>query len=220
MTKIILLGFDDEHILEWSQAADLMKHYGIKATFYISGVLGLSPLKWKILKRLREAGHEIAFHGVNHLRAGVVCDPEKPEIYKKKNVHSIRNWDEFLAKEITPGLIKFREMGFVINHYSYPMGNRNDESDRVLLKYFKTLRRGGCGLYSLASFPRVYGALNHGRRPGQPWSGHEGLLSRARAGEVVSLFMHEPVMHRIEWLGKTGRRNGFTFRTIENIAGN
>ena len=128
-TPAVFLSFDDCHIAEWHETLPLFERYDARVTFYVSYVRDIDDTGWRLLGELREAEHTVAFHGLNHMRAGEIVEKESCEAY--------------LARDIHTGLKIMEEHGFDnIRHFSYPYGNRTEESDRCLWKIFDTLRMG------------------------------------------------------------------------------
>ena len=210
--KHIYLSIDDNHVGKWYQYINFFKDNNVKVTFFLSHLNGFTEENWNQILELKENGHSIQFHGLNHLRAGV-CDVSLEDRKQLKKVVHEYNWLGFYEEEIKAGWDILRSNGIVAEHYSYPMGNRTDETDVRLLKIFKSLKRGGCGKYAFDNFPKVYGSVNYGKRPTQYFSGHERILKGLKDGEVATLFMHEPVQHRLNELVKYG----YQFVTIEEL---
>ena len=210
--KYIFLSIDDNHISEWYQYIDFFSDNNMKVTFFLSHLNGFTKETWEHISEFKEQGHCMGFHGVNHLRAGVCDLPLDDRKKLRKKVHQ-HNWFGFMAKEIIAGIEILFDNGITPEHYSYPCGNRTDKTDIRLLKIFKSLKKGGGGKYPFDKFPRVYGALNYGKKPNQYFSGHERILRNLKDGEVATLYMHEPVKHRISELIKYK----YKFVTVEEL---
>lgn len=203
----VFLSFDDCHIREWHATLPLLEENGIKATFYLSNISDIDNTGWKALQKIRDADHVIAYHGLNHLRAGASVIRDGCEAY--------------LKYEIYPGLEILDKKGFRnIRHFSYPRGNRTRESNICLFEIFDTLRIGGRELYTTASMAnaRLIKSLNFGKFPERKMCGHEGLLALAgRTGKAVFFYMHEPVAHRLQYMGEFAKQNGLNFHTMEEL---
>ena len=210
--KYIYLSVDDNHITEWYNLNLYLMDNNVALTFFLSHINNYSIKDWYKVKRLSII-HTIGNHGVNHLRAGV-CDlslEKRKEL--KKPVHTLL-WDEFIKSEIIEGNKSIAEKtGYTPKHYSYPMGNRTENSDIELLKYFKTLKKGGGGVYNINDFPFVYGALDFGKRADQAFCGHEKKSLKIKDGQVFCCYMHKPIKHRLDWLINLN----YKFVTIEDI---
>ena len=122
----VVLTFDDDYVDEWFNVNIKLMQYKWKGTFYVTHFDKLSDSQIQELKYLQKNGNEIAAHGLNHVRT---VD------YIKQNGE-----DKFIHQEITPMLDLMKQNGFNTTEFSYPYGNRNVESDQLLLKYFKTIR--------------------------------------------------------------------------------
>ena len=116
--------------------------------------------------------------------------------------------------EIHLGLELFDRHGIKCEHYSYPYGNANSETDERLLKIFKTLRVGGKSLYTEDELKSgtVFQSKNFGKQPDQAYCGHEHLIEAVKQKNVaVFLYMHEPVIHRLEYLFQEGKAREINF---------
>ncbi|MFP9098345.1 polysaccharide deacetylase family protein [Flavobacterium sp. RHBU_24] len=122
----IVLTFDDTYVNEWYQADQLMDNYNWKATFFITRYAGFSPEEKQRLHELNNKGHEIAGHGLNHLKA---------TDYMAQ--HGI---DAYINDEITPMLSIMEADGFTIRNFAYPYGARNATLDTRLLQQFDIIR--------------------------------------------------------------------------------
>jgi len=80
------------------------------------------------LKRLKEAGHAIACHGLRHRNAVKYAEEYTLEKY--------------IADEIIPAIELMKEKGFSPTSFAYPVSSRNEKTDDALLKYFSYMRSG------------------------------------------------------------------------------
>lgn len=205
----VLLCFDDCHIGAWHNYLRFFDDHNMKVTFYVSGIAGIRLIDhgWDKLRELHAHSHTIAYHGMNHLRAGTTVDKEGCEI--------------FMAREVWVGLEILKEEGFDnIQHYCYPYGNRTEASDKCLLKRFATIRKGGREAYSPEQIKRIriFGSSDFGKFPEQKLCGHERFLELAMAQRrIVSFYMHKPVKHRLEYLANFGRHNGVNFYSMKEL---
>jgi len=213
-TPAVFLSFDDCHLKEWHETLPLFARYDARVTFYVSYIRDIDDTGWQLLGELREAGHTIAFHGLNHMRAGLTVAQENCEAY--------------LARDIHTGLRIMKDNGFNnIRHFSYPYGNRTEESDRCLWKIFDTLRMGGVHYYMPRTIleTRLIHSFSFGARSEHKF-GHfkTGINKRA----VVCTYMHRPkgkitpqMSHPMEYWLETildyGRKHGTTFYPMEAL---
>jgi len=211
----IILAFDDCFISEWYECLPFFARHNMRVTFYLAYLSTIDSEQWKKLQAISEAGHVIGFHGLNHMRAGEVSKPPNDPTRK----HQITSWEEFLDVDIRPGIELLSEhFDGWYKHYAYPYGNRSDESDKVLLRYFHTLRTGGRNLYPVHEVPRVYATFDFGKKPDEQLCGHEGLVKVAGEQEkIVAFHMHRPVIHRLEFLAAEATHYGLTFYTANDI---
>lgn len=203
----VLLCFDDCHIGAWHDYLQFFDDHQMKVTFYLSDIAGirLKNHGWEKLQELRSHGHTIAYHGLNHLRAGTTVDKEGCEA--------------FMAREVWAGLEILKEEGFDnVRHYCYPYGNCNEASDKCLLECFDTLRKGGRESYSLEQMRniKVFASSDFGKFSERKLCGHEGFLESAMVQRrIVSFHMHIPVRHRLEYIFEHGKRHGLKFYPLE-----
>lgn len=123
----IALTFDDSSISNWYESLPELESYGIKATFYISHYHALSDADKLLLKKIRDRGHEIAYHTSNHKNL-------------EKLLYATRDgWDK-VYEEVKTDLRLMRQDGFEITDFAYPFGQHDEQLDRELLKIFRTVR--------------------------------------------------------------------------------
>jgi len=217
MSGAVLLSFDDgANIDAWHSALPVLKEERIFAMFYVSDIPNIHTEQWDKLREIADAGHVIGHHGYKHRRAGEVFkrldDPDR------RDEERFTDFSKWFALEIEAASDVLAAHGFVAEHYSYPYGNRCEESDVALLRHFKTLRMGGRGVYLPSAVPRVYGALDFGKHPESEHCGHEPLLAQALcAGAVVSFYMHAPIESRLRSMAKTARSYDAPFLTREDV---
>lgn len=104
-SKKIALTFDDGPDVRYTgQILDLLKKYQIKATFFI---VAEKVRKYPyIIERMREDGHTIAMHSLNH-----------------KNAWFSLPWETYKEFKITKEI--FRGMKLTVNYYRPPWGQFN-----------------------------------------------------------------------------------------------
>jgi len=194
----VFLCFDDIWIGEWHACRELFLQNNMKVTFYVTQFARLIDNDWAMLAELQDDGHNIGFHGLDHMRAGEAVNKLGCEGY--------------LQSDIFPGLKAMETRGFRPQHFCYPRGNRTDSSDRCLLDIFRTLRAGGTKLYTATEVKtqRVFLALNFGKQGQQKYCGHEALLEKSiTENKAVFFYMHRPVRHRLEYLSGLSERVNF-----------
>jgi peptidoglycan/xylan/chitin deacetylase (PgdA/CDA1 family) len=202
----IALSFDDHHVDEWYSAQSCLKRYSIKATFYVTHLETLEDDQWEKLRLMQGAGHTIACHGLRHQRAG--------KIFREEGARAL------IDKEIKPAIDMLLSNGLRADHYSYPRGNGSDETDELLLRYFKTLRYGGTTIYRPKEHgrPRIYNAASYGKWPSKPTAGHDPLVDAATMQQaLVCVYMHKPMYGRIDALARIARKNGAHFLTMDEV---
>ena len=63
----LVLSFDDRNLADWEKSIPLFDKYGAHATFFCTGKIEGDAAR--VLKKLRDHGHSIGLHGLNHLNA-------------------------------------------------------------------------------------------------------------------------------------------------------
>lgn len=143
----VAISFDDHFIDEWYALRPLFQKYHAKVTFFITCSDSLTTNEIKKLKDLQSDGHEIGFHGTIHGKSTELIN---------------LGADQYIARELTPGLKFMADAGFKPTSYAHPGGNHNAQVDSVLKATgFKILRDvaisrrifKGIPLYTLA--PRI-----------------------------------------------------------------
>jgi hypothetical protein len=124
----IALTFDDDRIDNWFYNLPLLDSAGVKATFYICKYNRFTAEQKNKLAIIQSHGHEIAFHTTNHYNM---------EDYVYKYNHTV---NELLKNEIEDGLKLMNKDGFYPTTFAYPQGARNGYFDKLLMRYFKSVR--------------------------------------------------------------------------------
>jgi peptidoglycan-N-acetylglucosamine deacetylase len=124
----IALTFDDDRVDNWFQALPFLDSAGIKATFYVCKYNRFTAAQKQKLAIIQSHGHEIAFHSTNHYN---MLD----YVYRYK--HPI---DEMIQNEIVSGLKQMNRDGFYPTTFAYPYGAHNGIYDKMLMRYFKSVR--------------------------------------------------------------------------------
>ena len=122
----VVLTFDDDYVDDWNKANSILAQYNWKATFFVTHFDKLKPQEIQELKNLQNKGNEIAAHGLNH---------QHTVLFVKEN-----GADSFIKQEINPMLTLMKNDGFNVTNFSYPYGNRTEETDKLLFQHFNFLR--------------------------------------------------------------------------------
>lgn len=125
----VVITFDDDYVNEWHEVNSILEPYDWKATFFVIKFNHLSQEKIQKLKDLKNLGHEIGGHGLNHLNATDFIAENGP--------------NQYLTKEINPMISLMSESNLQPTSFAYPYGARNASTDVLLLNQFKILR-GTC----------------------------------------------------------------------------
>ena len=124
----IALTFDDDRIDNWFKYLPYLDSADVKATFYICKYNRLTAEQKSKLAIIQSHGHEIAFHSTNHYNM-------MDYVYKYK--HTV---DELMQNEIESGLKMMNKDGFYPTTFAYPYGAHNGLYDKMLMRYFKSVR--------------------------------------------------------------------------------
>jgi peptidoglycan/xylan/chitin deacetylase (PgdA/CDA1 family) len=121
----IIFTFDDQYIAEWVEYVDLFEKYDVYATFFISRPHLLDSTQINGLYTLRDRGHEIGCHSLNHL---------DPLTYKD-------SVNDYYSDEVEPAIRILDSLGFDIKSYAYPFGNSPDPIDSLMLDHLEYIRK-------------------------------------------------------------------------------
>ena len=124
----IALTFDDDRVDNWFKYLPYLDSANVKATFYVCKYNRLTSAQKNKLTIIQSHGHEIAFHSTNHYN---MLD----YVYKYKHTT-----DELMLNEIECGLKMMNEDGFYPTTFAYPYGAHNGLYDKMLMRYFKSVR--------------------------------------------------------------------------------
>lgn len=124
----IVLTFDDDRVDNWYKYLPLLDSAGAKVTFYICKYNRMTALQKDKLRIIRSHGHEIAYHSTNHynMMDYVYRFHHRPE--------------ELMQCEIEAGLKMMNRDGFYPETFAYPYGAHNALFDKMLKRYFKSVR--------------------------------------------------------------------------------
>ena len=121
-----VLSFDDNYVENWYSISELFERYNSKVTFFVSGFSNLNLQQISLLNELKEKGHEIASHTLNHIDALEYLDSN--------------SLDAYIGSEIDPEIGSMKSHGFNPSTFSYPFGFNNADLDSALLNKFSLLR--------------------------------------------------------------------------------
>ncbi len=122
----IALGFDDWWVDDWAAQRDLFARYGARVTFFVALYPTYTDAQKAELASLEQGGHDIEFHGAEHLDGPAYVDQYGLPAY--------------LSTEIDPGLAAMRADGYDPIVFAYPAGKRTPATDAALLPRFAALR--------------------------------------------------------------------------------
>ncbi len=126
-TYNVVLTIDDGYVDNWYPYLDYMDSLHVKVTIYVTLYHKFTEEQKEKLLQFQERGHEIAYHTTNHLNIN--------EFFKE---HTIKDYFEL---EITPDLFQMHRDGFEVRNFAYPFGKSTIETDSVLTKEFKSIRK-------------------------------------------------------------------------------
>lgn len=122
----VIISFDDDYVDEWHEVNAVLQPYNWKATFFVTRFHQLSTDKIQKLIALKNEGHEIGGHGLNHINATTFI--------------SSNGIGEYLNQEISPMVDLMNNYGFNVTAFAYPYGSRNTTTDNALYNEFQILR--------------------------------------------------------------------------------
>ena len=183
----VALTFDDKTIDQWFELRDLFQQNNTHVTFFIT-LWGndLDQDSIEKLRTLQEDGHEIAFHGYNHVNADAYLEN-----------HSIQ---QYLDYEIIPGIEVMNNAGFYPVDFAYPFGSENDTLTAALQNYFVHVR--GTDSYIDDPFLYEYGSnqlliegagiddLTYGNTINDIY---DAISNAKQEDKILILYAHEPV---------------------------
>lgn len=127
---VVTLSFDDERITQVN-ALPILDEFGVKASFFIntSRVGRSGRLTWDQLRALRDAGHEIGGHTLDHVDLTEVSDAEA-------------------TRQVCDDRAALVAQGFDPISFAYPFGHADADADAAAIV-------GGCGY----RFARAHGGI-------------------------------------------------------------
>lgn len=124
----LALSFDDGSVEMWHDAINIFDMYDAKVSFFISRYHKFNDEQKLLLKDIQSRGHEIGFHGVNHINAVKYIE--------------INGASSYVDNEIVTGVKNMEDDGFVINSFAFPYSSTNAEVNGYLEPYFNNIRSG------------------------------------------------------------------------------
>ncbi|MDQ3335619.1 MAG: polysaccharide deacetylase family protein [Myxococcota bacterium] len=122
----IAFSFDDFSIFEWHALRPLFDQYDARITFFLTRYQNQGYDKKLLVKDLADDGHDIAAHGVAHLRAPTYVEENGLAAYMKD--------------EAVPSIQILRDDGYDVTSFAYPFGARTSELDDALLEHVALVR--------------------------------------------------------------------------------
>ena len=111
---VLLLTFDDANYDNWLAATNLFARYGARATFCPYGSLTADKLAKMML--LKDRGHTIGCHTVDHVNTDGVTDPAA-----------------WVAAQVTPQVEAYASVGHTVRTLAYPNNKHTDAIDAYIL---------------------------------------------------------------------------------------
>jgi hypothetical protein len=128
--KLVILGFDDSVISQYTLAKPILDKYGFKGTFFtVCNYVGKdnsSNMNWTQIKILQKEGHDIESHTMNH-----------------KQLSKLSNTN--LEYEVGQSKQCLRDHGMNATIFAYPFSAGSDKPKvvDVVAKYYRLARTGG-----------------------------------------------------------------------------
>ncbi|TRX03471.1 polysaccharide deacetylase family protein [Flavobacterium gawalongense] len=122
----VVISFDDDYVDNWVEVHNILEVYDWKATFFVTKFNQLSNDKINKLKDLKNYGHEIGGHGLNHLNATTFI--------------ANNGVTEYLNQEIYPMVNLMDNNSLSTTSFAYPYGARSTSTDNILFNNFQILR--------------------------------------------------------------------------------
>jgi peptidoglycan/xylan/chitin deacetylase (PgdA/CDA1 family) len=120
---LISVTFDDGFETTYTHAMPLLQKYGIHTTQYVLSGTSNQPtyVSWDQIKRMQEAGHEIACHSVNH--------PDLTTLDNEDLNWQLKTCKEDVEKHIGP-----------IHNFASPYGSEDKRTLAAINKYYGSQR--------------------------------------------------------------------------------
>ena len=137
----VYLTFDDGPSVYTDEILDILKKYGVKATFFVCGTGDGDPEIRHVYKRIVDEGHAIGMHSYSHVYSKVYGDLDLFQY----DLDKIRN-------------LIYNETGVVPKYYRFPGGSGNTIASIPMGRYISVLYSQGMEYYDW----NVYGGDSSG----------------------------------------------------------
>lgn len=122
----LALSFDDASVRQWHELRPMFQQHAARLTFFVSRYPALGADVYPLLRDLQRDGHDVAAHGILHLRAPAYVEDHGLAAY--------------LEDEAVPSIELLRADGYPVTSFAYPFGARTSELDEALLAHVSLLR--------------------------------------------------------------------------------
>ncbi|MGC4101443.1 polysaccharide deacetylase family protein [Ferruginibacter sp.] len=216
----IVLTFDDDRIDNWYNYLPLLDSANVRATFYICKYNRFTPEQKRKLNEIKNHGHEIAFHSLNHYNM---------QDYVYKNKHTI---DDLMRCEIEAGLKMMNQDGYYPTTFAYPYGAHNGLFDKILMRYFKSVRAlNGTQDFSKSVVPTQHNDVLYGLGIDKSSNRRDqdviSILQSAKnnngcvvfvAHDINSGSKYSVTLHRLQEIFKFVKENNLKYYTAAEIS--
>lgn len=137
----VYLTFDDGPSVYTDEILDILKEYGVRATFFVCGTGDSDPGLRHVYKRIVDEGHAIGMHSYSHVYSRVYGDLDLFQY----DLDKIRN-------------LIYNETGVVPKYYRFPGGSGNTIASIPMDRYISVLYSQGMEYYDW----NVYGGDSSG----------------------------------------------------------
>ena len=110
----VAITFDDDTVDQWYATRSIFQKYNAHATFFVSGFASLDQSEIDKLKILQAEGHEIAYHGYNHV--------DEVEYIQDNSLNAYMN------DEIIRGVNLMKSKGLNPVDFAYPFGSDDPDA--------------------------------------------------------------------------------------------
>ncbi len=167
--KKVYLTFDDGPSIYTDEILDILKEYGVKATFFVCGTGDSDPGLRHIYKRIVDEGHAIGMHSYSHVYSRVYGDLDLFQY----DLDKIRN-------------LIYNETGVVPKYYRFPGGSGNTIASIPMDRYISVLYSQGMEYYDW----NVYGGDSSGNSL-SPSKIAENTLNGVDRRDTAVILLHD-----------------------------
>ena len=206
--KVIYLTFDDGPSKYTSRLLEILKQYGVKATFFVVGNRGTNMNK--LMKDIVDGGHSIGIHSVTH---------EYSEIYSSV--------DAFIKDLTDMGDLIYQYTGVRTKLMRFPGGSSNGISKQycpgIMTQLVQIVRDMGYQYFdwnvdsddagAAKDAETVFNNVCFGKNNGKPgaWRGCEDVKNAVVLQHDIKEYSVDAVEKIIQW----GLANGYTFKALD-----